>query len=94
MNTINALTGTAKLMQRLPEKQTGPGFAERLTSAVTEVNTKQHMADNSIERVVKGELGIHEGMLSIEEADVSMKLLLKVRAKAMQAYQEIMKMPV
>jgi flagellar hook-basal body complex protein FliE len=44
--------------------------------------------------VVKGELGIHEGMISISEADISLRYLVQVRAKVMAAYNEIIKMPI
>ncbi len=59
-----------------------------------EVNFNQHMADNSIEAVIKGEMGIHEGMLALGKANTSLKLLAQVRNKAMAAYQEIMRMQV
>lgn len=71
-----------------------PDFSDRLKSMLKDVNQKQHTADASIEKVVKGELGIHEGMMSVQEADVSLRYLVQVRAKVMQAYNEIMKMPV
>ena len=69
-----------------------PTFQERLNRAVKEVNILHHVADASIEQVVKGELGIHEGMIAIQEADTSTKLLAQVRNKVMAAYNEIMHM--
>jgi flagellar hook-basal body complex protein FliE len=35
---------------------------------------------------------IHETMIKLEEAGISMRLLLKVRSKALDAYQEVMRM--
>lgn len=35
---------------------------------------------------------IHETMIKLEEADLSLRLLAKVRTKALDAYQEIMRM--
>ncbi len=75
-------------------KTGSPGFAQRLESALKEVNTKQNVADESIEKVVQGELGIHEGMLAVQEADIALRAMVQVRSKVMQAYNEIMKMPV
>ena len=74
------------------KKEDAPTFQERLNRAVKEVNTLHHVADASIEQVVKGELGIHEGMIAIQEADTSTKLLAQVRNKVMAAYNEIMHM--
>lgn len=67
-------------------------FADKLRNAIHETNQSQLEADNSIEQVVQGTLGIHEGMLKIQEADISLRLLLQVRAKVMEAYREIIHM--
>lgn len=72
------------------KKTDGPSFSERLKGAIKEVNELHHTADQSIEKVIKGEMGIHEGMLAIQEADTSLKLLAQVRTKVMAAYNEIM----
>lgn len=71
-----------------------PKFMERLESAVLEVNNNQHVADDSVEAVIEGRLGIHEGMMSLGKASTSLKVLAQVRNKAMSAYQEIMRMQV
>ncbi len=81
---------TEPLSQRLERRD--PSFAERLSSAVLDVNNKQHIADNAIESVIKDEMGIHEGMMAIGKADTSLKLLTAVRGKAMAAYKEIINM--
>jgi len=68
------------------------GFMERLSTAIKQVNDQQQEADRAIEQVVTGSLGIHEGMLRVQEADISMRLLLQVRRRAMEAYNEIIHM--
>lgn len=73
-----------------PDRQ----FSDRLKDMIKDVNAKQHKADSDAEKVIKGELGIHEGMISISEADMSLRYLVQVRAKVMQAYNEIMKMQI
>ena len=70
------------------------GFAQRIKSAIEDVNTKQHIADESIEAVIKGEMGIHEGMMAIGKADTSLRLLTQVRSKIMAAYNEVMRMQI
>jgi flagellar hook-basal body complex protein FliE len=37
-------------------------------------------------------MGIHEGMLAISKADISLRLLLQVRNKVLEAYREISRM--
>lgn len=71
-----------------------PSFSTRLNAAVKDVNSKQNTADDSIEQVIKGELGIHEGMLALEKADTSLRLLVQVRGKVMEAYKTIINMQI
>jgi len=71
-----------------------PEFMERLESAVLEVNNNQHVADDSVEAVIEGRLGIHEGMMALSRASTSLKVLAQVRNKAMGAYNEVMRMQV
>ena len=71
-----------------------PTFADRLNSAVGDVNSKQNIADADAEKVIAGELGIHEGMLSLGKADTSLKLLVQVRGKVMEAYKTIINMQI
>jgi len=71
-----------------------PEFSERIKAAVLDVNSKQHIADDSIEAVIQGKMGIHEGMLALGKANTSLKLLAQVRNKVMSAYNEVMRMQV
>lgn len=71
-----------------------PEFVERLESAILEVNNNQHVADDSVEAVIEGRLGIHEGMMALGKASSSLKVLAQVRNKAMGAYNEVMRMQV
>ncbi len=70
------------------------GFAKRIKTAMEDVNTKQHIADESIEAVIQGKLGIHEGMMAIGKADTSLRLLNQIRSKVMSAYSEVIRMQV
>lgn len=77
---------------KLQPQATGPSFSERLNDAVKDVNSRQNFADESSEKVVMGTMGVHEGMMAIQEADISLRLLVQVRGKAMEAYREIIRM--
>lgn len=74
-------------------RSSSPSFAEELKSKLHEADQIQHRADEAMkEGSVKGAEDIQESMIKIEEADLSLRLLMKVRSKAMDAYQEIMRM--
>ncbi len=89
--TGNSLTRVLENGEKTPLDKS---FSQRLKDAVLEVNENQISADEMAQQVVKGELGIHEGMLAFTEADLSLRALLQVRTKVMDAYREIMRMPV
>ncbi len=65
------------------------GFVDRLKQAISEVNELQNNADKDMEKVTLGKLDIHEGMLALTEADMSLRLMVTVRNKIMDAYKEI-----
>lgn len=83
---------TEPVAQRIERRN--PEFSQRLKSAVLEVNNNQHIADESVEAVIQGRLGIHEGMLALGRANTTLKVLAQVRNKAMAAYNEIMRLQV
>lgn len=70
-------------------------FSEILRDSVDKVNTLQTQADESIANLVAGRTkNIHETMLAIDRADSSLKLMMQVRNKILDAYKEIMRMQV
>ena len=98
MAAINEITPgkTSLYRESVPStlEKRSPEFMERLESAVLEVNTNQHNADDAVEAVIQGRLGIHEGMRALGRASTSLKVLAQTRNKAMSAYSEIMRMQV
>ena len=73
----------------------GSGFFEALQNSMQEVNANQVAADNSIKDLVSGKSkNIHETMLQIQKADLSLKTMMQVRNKILEAYKEIIRMQV
>lgn len=70
-------------------------FKETLESAVDQVDQAQKESDSQIEAFVAGEQeNVHEVMLAMEEANLSFDLMVEVRNKVLEAYQELMRMQV
>jgi len=71
------------------------GFGRILEDMVQEVESRQRRADLAIQDLhTGGATNIHEVMIALEEAEISMRLFVQVRNKALEAYQEIMRMQV
>ena len=78
-----------------PVQQIGDKFAQALKSSISEVNQAQTNADHAAEQIAAGQTkDLHGAMIKLEEADISLRLMVQVRNKAVEAYQEIMRMQV
>ena len=70
-------------------------FADYLKAQISDVNTTQLEANDAVTAMVTGRShNIHETMIALDKADVSFRMLTKVRNKAVEAYQEIMRMQI
>jgi flagellar hook-basal body complex protein FliE len=83
----------------LPPKQQ-PGNSRReefgplLNNMIKDLNGMQGDADRQVGQTLLGEKDLHEAMLSLEKANLGFKLLIQVRNKALQAYDDLSKMPI
>ena len=67
-------------------------FNKVISGAIGRVNSLDQAADRSIMDLLNGKADIHETMLALQKVDISMRLLLTIRNKAIEAYKEIMHM--
>ncbi len=74
----------------------GPGqFQDVLQNMIQDISKLQVDADQAIEKVQLQNTGsIHEAMIALEKADISFKVMMQVRNKILEAYQEIMRLQV
>jgi flagellar hook-basal body complex protein FliE len=62
---------------------------------VGKVNDMSQQSDQAVQKLATGEnRNLHETMIAVEKASVSFLFMSQVRNKALEAYQEIMRMPV
>jgi len=61
---------------------------------LSEVNGQQHQADTQVRQLLSGKADLHEAMLALEKANLSLRLLVQVRNKLVRAYEELSRMPV
>jgi flagellar hook-basal body complex protein FliE len=64
-------------------------FGKVIKGAIDRVDGMDKEADKSIMDLLKGKADIHETMIAMQKADISMRLLLAIRNKAIEAYKEI-----
>ena len=70
-------------------------FLDYVSEGVKTVNDIQANADKMSTNLATGKQEIiHETMLAVSQAELSFKLMVQVRNKALEAYQEVMRMQV
>ena len=72
---------------------TGPGFRQVLTDQIDKVNQLQQAATEAIEDLATGQRDDVESVLiATQKADMAFRLLLQVRNKMIDAYDEVRQM--
>jgi flagellar hook-basal body complex protein FliE len=87
----------AKSMRPAAPSGTVPAksFQSFLTDTVTEVQRLQSEADQTIKKLVSGQIkDVGEAMVAVEKADLSFQTMMTVRTRVMAAYDDIMRMQV
>jgi flagellar hook-basal body complex protein FliE len=70
-------------------------FSDTLKEAVQNVNQLQKDSDKKMQELAAGKTdNIVDVMTAAEKADIALRLMMQVRNKIVDAYQEIMKMQV
>lgn len=73
----------------------GPSFGSVLKDAISDISKLQNDADQAIAKVQLEDAGsIHEAMIALEKAGISFQVMMQVRNKILDAYQEVMRMQV
>lgn len=92
-NSLNpvGLNATENKLENDPSKS----FQNMLNQAISEVNDTQVKGYNAMENIATGKVtNLQQAVQRIEEAELSMKLALEVKNKALNAYKEVMRMQV
>lgn len=68
-------------------------FGENFKKTLEQIEGLQKESADAMAKAANGGAEqIHETMIKLEESELSMRLLLKVRTKVLDAYQEVMRM--
>jgi len=88
INRINNLTDSIKSVNDV-RKETGD-FSKVLKESIDEVNSLQKKSDKAMSDIATGSVkDLHQAAIAIDKAEISMKLMLEVRNKALNAYKEL-----
>jgi flagellar hook-basal body complex protein FliE len=87
-----------ELNQPLGVNSTQPAsesFSSMLNQMVSDVNAAQVNSTQTVSALQSGQsVPLHQAVIAMEEANVSFQLMVEVRNRVLDAYQEIMRMQV
>ena len=97
MNPINNISALPMVQGLSPSPGTAAGagqgtssFKDFLVKSIGEVNSMQQAADSAVEKLVSGEeVNPAEVLTAVQKADIAFRLMMQMRNKMVQAYQEV-----
>ncbi|MBI1820266.1 MAG: flagellar hook-basal body complex protein FliE [Nitrospirae bacterium] len=71
----------------------GKPFLEMLKDSLSQVDQNQKSAEEAVKGLETGShQNIHQTMIALEKADLSLQMMMQVRNKILSAYEEISRM--
>jgi flagellar hook-basal body complex protein FliE len=92
--TAIASAGIAPVTPPTSPKTSAGGFGDALGQMVNAVETTTGAANTAISKMLDGSGDVHDAMIAIQRAEMTFELTVQMRNKLIQAYQDIMRMPV
>ena len=94
-NTLAPASGLQNARNQGPTATLADRISSDFGSMIDEVNHLSNEADRKIEEYATSpDKDIHGTMIALEKASLSLRMLMQVRAKLTNAFQEIMRTPV
>lgn len=96
--SIDALRATQAYAQAAraaaPQADPATSFGDLLKSAVADAASSLQAGETAAAQVAQGEANLVDVVTAISAAEVSLETALAVRNRMIEAYQEIMRMPI
>ena len=94
MNPISSISNPIALGGQLPGAseavQGDSSFKDLLLESIREVNSMQQDADLAVEQLATGgDVNPAEVLTAVQKADIAFRLMMQIRNKMVEAYQEV-----
>ena len=98
---IDALGKIGSIATTSPTPKTAPAaggvggsFGESLMSLVEGVEQSGAEANSAVSNMLDKSGDVHDAMIALQRAEMSLQLTVQIRNKLVNAYQDIMRMPI
>ena len=95
MNPIQSIGPTSSIRPLLAPPPVDAGakttsFKDLLLESIDQVNSMQQDADKAVQQLLTGDdVNTAEVLTAVQKADMSFRMMLQIRNKLVQAYQEV-----
>jgi flagellar hook-basal body complex protein FliE len=69
-------------------------FGSALSGLLASVDESAGAANDAVANMIQGKGDVHEAMIALQRAETTLQLTVQVRNKLVQAYQDVMRMPI
>ena len=69
-------------------------FGDALGRLIANAEDSANVANSAVDNMLSGQGEVHDAMIALQRAETALELTVQVRNKLVQAYQDIMLMPV
>jgi len=95
LSSVGNIGNINPLAKQSSQPTDGSSFSNVLKEAMTDVNTQQVEAYDAMKSIATGKVeNLQEAIQQIEEAELSLKLGLEVKNKALSSYKQVMAMQI
>jgi flagellar hook-basal body complex protein FliE len=78
----------------VPEGGVGESFGQSLMNLVENVEQTGADANQAVSNMIDKSGDVHDAMIALQRAEMTLQLTVQIRNKLVQAYQDVMRMPV
>lgn len=90
LREVGSAGRTPGLSGESARETSGASFSEIIAGLVADTNQKQVQAETAAEGLARGEVDMMDAVVSLNEADLSLRMIMQIRDRALEAYQTIL----
>jgi flagellar hook-basal body complex protein FliE len=95
LSRVATIASTPKAAQTTPDTGgVSKTFGESLMSLVESVERTGADANSAVSNMLDKSGDVHDAMIALQRAEMSLQLTVQIRNKLVNAYQDIMRMPI
>jgi len=94
LDPLTGITGVLPAATSGAQAAAGSRFTQALQRLLEATEQSSAEANGRVSAMLDGRGDVHDAMIALQRAEMTLQLTVQVRNKLLQAYQEVMRMPV